>query len=852
MKIMIQIHQLCLRIFILWILLVINTIFIRAQWNSFLINYNKELYGRGAQTWDIQSYDESRTYFANNNGLVQFNGYEWAVFPLENRAEARSVCISLSGERIYVGGESEFGYFEPDPANGEITFHRLSDPFIEEYQLYGGYWGVYEVDNLVYFVSDKFIAKYLEGRFVAIPSEHKIDCSTLVNGVLYTGTSQGLRMVIGNSLLPVPGTESLDGKNIRALAPYKEGFLIATAVDGLFYYQNHQLESYCSKEDDFLVHNELFSLAVSGSRIAIGSIYKGLLLYDEDTGSSRFFNEYNGLQNNTVLSVSFDKLNDLWVGLDDGITYIPLNESFTNLYTYPYSRGAGYAVLLRNETLYLGTNRGLFYTSFPVDFGSEPKEFQLIPGTIGQVWNLKQIGNDIFCLHDKGLYVVSEDNRITHLPEIRGALNANPDRNNPDRVWIGCYDGLALVEKKEGKWSFRKKVEDLEEWMKNMVMDSKGVVWVRIINYGFYRFTIDPDECRVIEREVYTIPDGSLDNLCLYEVGNDLLFLGGHKCWRWDEEKKVLEPYPIWNEYFIPEWTYKVVKEYNGNVYALSTEGVQIAFFDETGKYDKTVQYPIRNNQIGLIPYYESLDILDDTLIVIPNEKGFALLNTTEMPVTSSQPFFINKVYLTYPQDTLLFADNYKNRERVYEIPYKQNALRFEFGVRSYTQDEYTRYRFRLYPDTVWSAFTPAHTKEYSNLNEGRYQFEAEALYIDGRIENIVFPFIILPPWYRTTFAYVVYMTLLFTLFWATYRWGELRKGKKNQALLAAKDKELKVKEEQFKEIKIRQEQKITELKNEKLEQELKYKSQEMANLSINLSRKNEILQDIKQELYKV
>ena len=28
-----------------------------ADWNSFIINYNKNLYGKGSQTWQIASYD---------------------------------------------------------------------------------------------------------------------------------------------------------------------------------------------------------------------------------------------------------------------------------------------------------------------------------------------------------------------------------------------------------------------------------------------------------------------------------------------------------------------------------------------------------------------------------------------------------------------------------------------------------------------------------------------------------------------------------------------------------------------------------------------------------------------------
>lgn len=72
----------------------------------------------------------------------------------------------------------------------------------------------------------------------------------------------------------------------------------------------------------------------------------------------KYFNENNGLRNNTVLSVSFDTTGNLWAGLDSGIDYVCLSSPFTNLYSYPYSYGTGYTAAVEGGYLYLGTNRG--------------------------------------------------------------------------------------------------------------------------------------------------------------------------------------------------------------------------------------------------------------------------------------------------------------------------------------------------------------------------------------------------------------------------------------------------------------------------------------------------------------
>ena len=84
------------------------------------------------------------------------------------------------------------------------------------------------------------------------------------------------------------------------------------------------------------------------------------------------------------------------------------------------------------------------------------------------------------------------------------------------------------------------------------------------------------------------------------------------------------------------------------------------------------------------------------------------------------------------------------------------------------------------------------------------------------------------------------------------YQWDEWRIQRKKQQEVAKKEKEMWQKEQEFIKATARQENEIISLKNEKLEYELQHKSQEMANLMINFVRKNEILADIKEELFKI
>lgn len=381
--------------------------------------------------------------------MLQYDGDQWQLFSLNTKLDVRAICISEKQGRIYVGGESEFGYFEPD-CSGRLTYTVLSDSFNEEYNLFGGYWGVYEVDNMLYYVSDRHVVKQIGDKFTAIESPFKIDCSSIINGVLYVGTFDGIWMLVGNTWIPAQGSEIVNKKSIREIVPYKNGFLAATAFDGLFYGDKESVTPYITGAEIFMRQNEIFSMAANENHIAVGTIHKGLLLIDRRNGKLSYYNEQNGLQNNTVLSVCLDQSGDLWLGLDNGIDYISLNTPLTTLYTGPYSKGSGYTSVVDKEKLYLGTNRGLFYTSWPVIIDENAINPELIPELSGQVWGLEKAGEDLFCLHDKGLFVV-KDTKAEVISGFRGALMCYPFKNDPDLCWIGSYDGLFLISRKNGK-----------------------------------------------------------------------------------------------------------------------------------------------------------------------------------------------------------------------------------------------------------------------------------------------------------------------------------------------------------------------------------------------------------------
>lgn len=825
---------------------------VSAQWNSFIVNYKKDLFGRGAQTWQIKAYDNYHIFCANKNGVMQYNGNSWQLYPLQNGVDARSICISARHGRIYTGGESEFGCLEPDHT-GRLIYSPLSTTFNERYNLHGGYWGVYEVDNMIYYVSDKHVVKQIGETFTAIESDFKIDCSAIVNGVLYVGTFNGIRMLVGNTWIPAQGSDLVSNKSIRAIIPYKGGFIAATAFDGLFFGTSEEVRTFITGAEDFMRRNEIFSLAANEKHIAVGSIHKGLLLIETETNTLSYYNEQNGLQNNTVLSICFDKTGDLWLGLDNGIDYISLHNSLTNLYTSPYSKGAGYTALVNDHTLYLGTNRGLFYTSYPVKKGEDAITPELITELSGQVWGMEKVGDDIFCLHDKGLFLI-KGTSVEIVPSFRGALICHPLEKEPDRCWIGSYDGLFMIEKKNGKWVIVNRVEGISIWMKHISFESDYTLWIRDANEGMTRAEIDPITFRLREdRLVFNEANGfdTIRELYVHSFFGEPCFSTLSGIYRYDADSEKIYKDEMLSSFLKPGQCYSKIVTTDSTLFALSPEMVQVLHFSG-GTPVQAQHFPFGVSQIDFIRDYEALIPVTADIAIIPNEYGFAMLNTGFSATPDREELFIQNVYISYPKDSLIFTDNLLGLRTMPEIAYGKNSLRFEYAVRSFGRKGSVEYRYRLLPDELWSAPTIATVKEYSNLREGDYIFEVEIVEAEGENSVQKYAFTIMPPWYRSLYAWIIYLLIFIGLLYWLYKLEDRRIARKRKAALAQKEQEMILKEQEYDQERIVKEQEIITLRNEKLEQELTYKSQEMANLMIHFSRKNEILISIKQELSKV
>lgn len=825
------------------------------DWNSFIVNFDKNLYGKGIQTWQIAPYDDQWVYFANKNGMVQFDGCTWSLFPMNNFLDVRSVLSSVSQKRIYVGGVNEFGYYEPG-ADGALEYHCMSDTLESDIRYLGNVWGIYEVDNMLYLQGDNRIVKHWDGNYSLVQMKGKIDCSSLIGGVLYVGTDNGVQVLVGNAFLPLRGAEALKGKRIRGILPYREGVLVVTAYDGLYYCDGYVMMPYLTGAEDFIKDNEVFCAAKQGDKIALGTIHKGVLLVDCESGSLDYFNENNGLWNNTVLSLAFDETGNLWAGLDRGVSYICLNSPLTNLYSRPWSWGTGYTAAVESGHLYLGTNRGLYYTDYPVTRGDGVPDIRQVSGSSGQVWNLCRIGNDLLCLHDRGIFLV-EGTSLRRITDIAGAWSCQLVEGHEDLMYVGVYDGIYLVKKSGGSWQVVCKIKGISDSCRLFEQESRRVLWIGNIDH-VTRIVLNDNLTEVVEYREYYKDAGFPTERDVYvsKVRGKIYFATPSGIYQYNAGLDKMVPCTAMDAVLNGEAHYSRLMEWGKErIISLSPYEICVTSVRGDGREEvgEPMVIPIRQSFMEVVPGFETIIPLSDSLMIIPTEDGFARFRIPAEGKEEGrrQTIRIKNMYLTYPKDSLVYTANFLQAKPSPRVDYAYNSVRFDYGIPFMETINNPQYQYRL-NHGKWSEPTSMPTKEYSNLPYGDYAFEVRTTFPDGTLASDRLSFSILPPWYHTIWAYCCYVVLVLLAMWAAYRWERLRVSREKQQAVVEKDRQMHRMEQEYEEEKARQEKQIMLLEKEKLEHDLQHKSQELANLMINFLRKNEMLTDIKAEILKV
>ena len=819
-----------------------------------LRNFSPIEYNGGTQNWEIGEMRDNLMAFANNHGLIVFDGENWQIHRVANYTSVRSVAFDAKKLCVYAGASDEFGYFDINTATFNVEYHSLSKLLPANMRIFGEIWKIHLLPSgEVLFQGREHLFSLRQGnKLITLKTAGAIDNSSLVGDRVYVSTKTGIYIYHDGKLSPLPGTGNLTGKRVSGVVEYNGKVMFVTMSDGLFIYDGHTATPFELDISPLLKDNNVFCAAAGKRYIGFGTIKNGLIVKDLQTGSNYYVNTNTGLQNNTVLSMSFDSLDNIWLGLDMGLSYVMLESSYGNLLGANNTIGTGYTSAISGNQLYMGTNQGLFSIPFPLQNSILPPKAQTVEGVVGQIWSLQNIDGTLLCGANDGAYVVGAGT-VRRIDGLVGTWGFRKLNDHPGYLLTCDYDGLAVLKQEGGSITLHSRLSNFHEASGNFEQDSDGSIWLSHWHKGVWHFRLSDDMTRVENLEYYHNGAGLVadDNNLVCKIDGRVYVSSVDGFHQYDERNRKLKHCDWMNNLFN---TYgealHVTQAPDGMIIAYKADYLAVAERQHNGKYQsRQVGYGnmVQQMQMGL----GNIGFLENRQIVLNSNNGFFVMRPQKKDAAKTNHVMVRRIYSTNTGDTLVYMRCPELVKEEVVLPHSLNSIRIEYVMPEYRGEKGVLYSCYLEGyEKEMSTMSHSSSKEYTKLEKGKYIFHVKARnLVDGTESESQIVIRILPAWYETWWAYLLYIILAVTGIWALLRYMNLRAEKELRKVKKEKERQMKEQQMEFHLAEEKKEKELAKLRSKQLEVELKHKSSELSDSAMNLVRKNDMLQAIDQNM---
>lgn len=778
-------------LFGVFFLITLNFSFSQEIGKPFVQSYLPKNYQAATQNWSVLQDQLGIMYFGNNEGVLQFDGVNWRVTPTSNKSTVRSLDIDHNGI-IYAGGNNEFGYLRPN-TSGKLEYESLSKLLPKEDQNFGDIWRTWATKQGIFFQSQAKLFRWSKGKLKVWKPKRRFSYIAHVQGRVFvreTGDTQTYQ-IIGDSITPIKNLSSEYEKDmITFIMPYDGDKLLIHSSRKSF--QIYTLDARTNTNAFEKLPTEIDSLIAQNGGIyyaqrqpngtyAISIRRVGTVLMDKTGKLLRKLAKAEGLH---TISHYFSKNDDeggLWIGANNGIIYTEVNSPITSFNDKQGIDGTIYCIHRHEGILYAGTNLGLFYLD------KYTNQFKQVEGISNAVWALltMKIGNERKLMTVSNGLLEIRNFKATPVAGGSGYMIA-PSKLNPQRIYYSGKEFVSAYVYKNGKWEKEGVIRAAGNDFRSLYEDKQGYLWTSSYLDGVRRIKLNNnifDSTAVITR-YDTLHGLPMKENTFHEVNGEVLVATEKGVKRFSEEGNRFVPYAKFGSQFA-DGTYKVTKiieDSHNNVWLFAEKGkdyvVGVAEYLQDGSYrwNPTPYYRI--------PEMTETQIFPDENNVVwfgGSEGLFRFDSKIKKNYDKKTEAIISRVLIGEKADSLLFggvfAKDFKKddgelikvvnltqpKEQVPILSYANNSLTFEFALPSYDDVKSNQYSHFLegYEDD-WSVWNTSTRKEYTNLYEGSYTFKVKARNIYGVESEIAsYKFTILPPWYRSAWAYIAYIVLI-------------------------------------------------------------------------------------------
>lgn len=776
----------------------------------FVENYNKSDYQGDNQIWNVVQGNDNAMYFANNHYLLRYDGVIWEKYTLPNKTIIRSILIE--GDKIYSGSYKEFGYWyrkEGKMHYVSITKNlRLFDDKDNE-----EIWKIFRFNGSLYFQSFNDVFIY-DGKTISkIKFPFLISYCFSIDKNLYVASVQdGIFKMNGKHIANPKGWNILKNTVVHAIEKYENDTYIFTQKKGVFIIEKNGLRAWNNPLNETLKSTTInVAKFIKGNKLIIGTGNKGVFILDLKSNSYKNIDRDNVLMNNSVLSIGFDKEDDLWLGLDNGIAHVEVNSPISFFYDNSGILGSVYSVATTNKGYLIASNHGIF------EFSSG--KFNMMPNTQGQGWNITKIGSKYIIGHNDGTFAY-DNGSLSKINGVSGGWNLSKSSIN-DTYFQSTYSGILVYNDLSNLGQY-KIIKDLAKPIKYVAQNKQNEIWAADNYRGLYRVILDNDyNTKKIENVTQQSKIKNDFGIKIFEFRKEILFLINNTWYTYNSITNKLEENELFNANFknvsdvvaIDEDHFMVLQ--NGILYHIYATGNKFVWNIIQEKYYKG---KLINENLRIFK--------NDNHYLLNLDDGFISL---QLKYENKQPKALRVE--AFSDDVLIENDSKIKFNKELKI----NVISGIYGASK------PNLFYKLNKSRDFVSISDGIIL-LNNLSSG-YHIVVIYKHDGASYEKVnEFDFKVAQPWYFSFWMILLYLLVIGGVLFFYYKWNKFRYTQK----LKLQAEELKHQREILEvELKAENELNIQEYEKHILELELQTKSSEVAGKSLSIAKQSEMIENI-------
>ena len=777
-----------------------------------IVNYSTHDYGKDRNPEAFQIVQDKRgvIYFSTGSGIVEYDGTKWQFIKIGQGSFVRSLAVDERGV-VYAGTYNDFGYLAPDKW-GELKFNSLKERLSEEDQFFSDIWNIYANETSVYFQAQESFFEYdiSEDKLWTIYPENSYHTSFMVDGTLYLRERNvGIVKYVNDDLVKLEGTEEFEIYGCFGIHHLEDDSLLIISQEiGLFKWKDGQMRSLPELNDEPLSELGIFgSKALGDGRFALNTFAEGVIIIDEKGKIVTKIDRTKGARSNHVQGMFMDRDLNLWLALGNGVSKVNYHSPLSYFNEKMGVEGDVQAIIRFKGMLYVGTSYGLF-----VQVLEDPnsKVFRNTNAVKGQVWDFKVVDDVLYVATWGGVYRSSDGQKFTKLTD----RNANVITYMPDQKHfvVGGSEGIFIYGHDFFEaWAYPNNFSTFLG--AELDPNYENTLWMGTSNSGIMRMQWTGEEYLF---DQYGFMDGMIDD----ELGkpiiyNDSVIFGSTQglmtfiheseivkelpdSLKNDPEfnRGIFQTQPLYDSIFT---TYMLLIEDDANRTWYCSD-FKVGYYNKKTK--EYVNQPFYGLDYGRINEFY---LEDDGVLWIGSADGLIRYKQNDYKRYDSDFYTLIRKFQA-GRDSVVFNGAWMDAKgnpiisqpetEEIMIDYVNNDAHFWFSAPYFEDGHKLLYSHILEgvdDDHEWTQWSNKTEVSFTNLMEGDYVFRVRAKNIYEEIsEEAVYRFTILPPWYRTSWAYMLYAVGFLLILFIGVRISSIRLKAKNAWLEGVVEKRTK------------------------------------------------------------